>query len=240
MQENKLRMISITAYDQETIIALCTPQGRGAIALLRLSGTDAVEICSKFSKLAANVALTHLPTHTIHYGWIIDANNQPIDQVMFLLMRAPKTFTGQNTVEITCHNNPFIIEHIIQQAISHGARLAQKGEFAKRAVLNDKIDLLQAEAINELIHANTQMALKKSLAQVEGSFSSWITGLEKDLTKALALSEASFEFIDESMEFGADISIIIEKICSKIEEIKKSLIKKIRFARGFGSLLLDR
>ncbi len=90
---------------------------------------------------------------------------------MFLLMRTPHTFTGQDTVEITCHNNQFIIEQIIVLAIAHGARLAQEGEFTKRAVLHGKIDIIQAEAINELIHAQTQMALKQSLCQLSGSFS---------------------------------------------------------------------
>src|ERR1700684_1994621 len=107
-------------------------------------------------------------------------------------MRGPRTSPGQNTVKFPCHNNPFICEQIISLAITHGARLAQEGEFTRRAYLNNKIDLLQAEAINELIHANTQFALKKSLSQLDGSLSQWLTKIEHALVKALAFSEASF------------------------------------------------
>lgn len=158
--------------------------------------------------------------------------NKNIDNVLFLLMRAPKTFTGQDTVEITCHNNQFIVEEIISLAINAGARLAQEGEFSKRAVMNGKIDVVQAEAINELIHAQTQMALKQSLAQLEGSFSHWIASLEKDLLKALALSEASFEFLDEEMEFAPGIMHIITSVQNKITAIKKTFNQQQHIRQG--------
>jgi len=227
----------LLSHDEETIIAQCTPIGSGAIALLRLAGINAVAIISKISKLASGKKITEATTHTIHYGWVVDKAGNNIDQVLFLLMHAPNTFTGQDTVEITCHNNLFIIEHIIQQAIKNGARPARQGEFSKRAVLNNKIDLVQAEAINELIHANTQMALKKSLAQLEGTFSHWITTIEKNLTKALALSEASFEFIDEEdIEFSSQIKDIINntlKIINNLEntfEYQQQIRQGIRIA----------
>lgn len=219
--------------DEQTIIALCTPQGSGAIALIRLSGVDAVPIADKICKLASGEKLVNQTSHTIHYGSIFDSHaNQNIDNVLFLLMRAPRTFTGQDTVEITAHNNPFIIEKIIELAIAHGARSAQNGEFTKRAVLNKKIDLVQAEAIQELIHANTQSALKKSLAQLEGSFSHWIHGIERELVKALALSEASFEFIDEEMAFGAQIDEIIQGICATITQLKSTFDAQQQIRNG--------
>lgn len=177
------------AHDEHTIVSLCTPQGSGALALIRISGIDAVAVADRMGILASGKKLVNLSSHTIHYGQIIDAQSKEIvDQVLFLLMRAPRTFTGQDTVEITCHNNPFIIDKIITLAIEHGARNAQSGEFTKRAVLNKKIDLVQAEAIQELIQSNTQAALKKSLAQLAGSFSHWIHTIERQLVKALALS----------------------------------------------------
>src|SRR5579871_2572973 len=132
------------SHDHQTIVAQCTPTGSGAIALLRISGTDAIEIVSQIAVLPSKQKLTDLPSHTIHFGSVVDQNNELIDQVMFMVMHAPKTFTGQNTIEITCHNNPFIIQSIIDQIIAHGARPAQEGEFTKRAVLNNKIDLIQA------------------------------------------------------------------------------------------------
>lgn len=224
------------SHDEQTIIAQCTPRGSGAIALLRVCGINAIEIVDRISNLASGKKLIDIPSHTIHYGLILrqaqDEREESIDNVLFLLMRAPKTFTGQDTVEITCHNNQFIVEEIISLAIAAGARLAQEGEFSKRAVLNGKIDLVQAEAINELIHAQTQMALKQSLAQLEGSFSQWLVSLERDLLKALALSEASFEFLDEEMEFAPQIMQLITSVQNKITSIKKTFNQQQHIRQG--------
>jgi len=217
----------------EAIIAQCTPQGSGAIALLRLSGDNAFAIADAMSKLPGNKKISSQATHTIHYGWVVDDNNTPIDQVLFLLMRAPATFTGDDTIEITCHNNPFIIQNIIQAALAAGARTAQQGEFSRRAVGNNKIDIVQAEAINDLIHANTQLALKQSLSQLEGSFTHWITGIEKQLIKSLALSEASFEFLDEeNMEFNVQIKEIISTTLTTITKLKNTFNQQQHIRNG--------
>jgi tRNA modification GTPase len=218
--------------DDETIVALCTPQGRGALALIRLSGNDARQIAASLSLLPHNKKLEDQPSHTIHLGWIIDHNQQPIDQVMLSVMCAPKTFTGQDTVEITAHNNQFIIEAIIEQAVRQGARLAHEGEFTKRAFLQGKIDLLQAEAIHDLIHAQTQATLKKSLSQLEGSFSARINELEKELITTLAWSEASFEFLDEEEEFGQQISEKLSLIIKKIADLKKNFSLQQQLRQG--------
>jgi tRNA modification GTPase len=228
----------LLSHDEQIIIAQCTPRASGAIALLRISGIGCVELVDTFARLASGKKLQQLPSHTIHYGAVVDAQGICVDQVLFLLMCSPKTFTGQDTVEITCHNNQFIIETIISIAITHGARLAQEGEFTKRAVLSGKIDLVQAEAINELIHAQTQMALKKSLEQLSGSFSNWIGGLEKDLLKALALSEASFEFLDEEMEFGSQIQQLITTIQQAIARLKKSFNQQQQIRQGIRIALI--
>jgi len=217
----------------EAIIAQCTPQGSGAIALLRLSGSNAFMIADIIGKLSGNKTISTQPTHTIHYGWVIDTNNAHVDQVLFLLMRAPHTFTGDDTIEITCHNNPFIIQNIIQVALHAGARMAQEGEFSRRAVGNDKIDIVQAEAINDLIHANTQLALKQSLSQLAGSFTHWIAGIEKQLIKALALSEASFEFLDEeNMEFNLQIKEIIDTVITTINNLKSTFNQQQQIRNG--------
>lgn len=219
--------------ENQTIIAQCTARGSGAIALLRLSGADALDIATRISILPSGNYINKVPTHTIHVGQVVDNNKQSIDQVMFLVMHGPRTFTGEHTVEITTHNNPFIVEAIIVQAIKHGARIAQEGEFCRRAVLNDKIDLVQAEAINELIHANTQMALKQSLAQLEGSFSQWIHTIEQDLIKAIAFCQASFEFIDEEdMAFGNEIKTIIQEILKTIAQLKITFDQQQRIRQG--------
>lgn len=225
-------MDSAVAYDHGAIIAHCTPSGAGAIALLRISGENAITIATRMSVLASGSLLSDLPTHTIHYGWIVEPNGTRIDNVLFLLMHGPKTFTGQDTVEITCHNNPFIIEKIIEIAIVVGARLAHNGEFSYRAVLNNKIDIVQAEGINELIHANTHVGLKKALGQVNGSFSFWIQELEKKLIKSLAFCEASFEFIDEEMAFDQQIKDTVDDVLTTIDTIKISFDKQQHIRQG--------
>ncbi|MGE0207309.1 MAG: tRNA uridine-5-carboxymethylaminomethyl(34) synthesis GTPase MnmE [Candidatus Babeliales bacterium] len=224
--------------DSQAIVAQCTPKGSGALALIRISGVNALEIVSQYAVLPSGKALLDVPTHTIHYGSIVE-KNELVDRVMFFVMHEPHTFTGLNTVEITCHNNPFIIEKIIELSILCGARLAQQGEFAKRAFLNGKIDLIQAEAINELIHASNQMALRQSLAQLEGSFSHWITDIEKTLVKCLAFSEASFEFIEEeNMEFGSQISQEIDRLISNIQTIKKTFDQQQHIRQGVRIALI--
>lgn len=206
----------------DTIIAQCTPQGPGAIALLRLSGRNAVSIASHISKLASGGTLISQNTHTIHYGQVMSHHGTTIDHVLFLLMRAPKTFTGHDTVEITCHNNPLIIDAIIHEAIRYGARLAKPGEFAQQAVMNNKMDVLQAEAVHELIHAHTSSSLSMALGQLEGSFSYWVHEIEQGLLKAQALCEASFEFLDEEMTFDDQITDQINVLTTTIAKLQQS------------------
>lgn len=216
-------MLHHLAHDEQSIIALCTPHGAGSLALIRLTGVDAVAIADRIAKLASQKKLTNLPTHTIHYGTVIDANGQPVDQVLFLLMRGPKTFTGHDTVEITCHNNPHIIETIISLALTCGARHAQPGEFTRRAVLNNKIDIIQAEAINELIAAQTLAATKQALSQVSGSLSAQLGEVERRLLKSLMLCEASFEFLDEeNVSFDDSIQTEINQALTLLSQLEKS------------------
>lgn len=224
--------------DEETIIAQTTPSGRGAIALIRLSGADAFKITDAIAQLPHDKKISSVATHTIHFGFVVD-NGKNIDHVLFFVMHAPKTFTGQNTVEISCHNNPFIIQAIIAQALRHGARIAQPGEFTKRAYLNKKIDLIQAEAINELICAHTQQALQKSLAQLQGSFSHWLADIEQQLIHALALTQASFEFIEEeNITFDQQIQAIIAAVLNNIAIIEQSYSHQQHIKDGIRIALL--
>ncbi len=228
----------LTSHDNETIIAQATPSGAGALALLRISGNNTLDAVTSMGKLASGTPLNTVDSHTVHYGWVVRQDGSVIDQVMFIVMHAPRTFTGQNVVEITCHNNPFIIEAIIERAIACGIRMAQHGEFSKRAVLHGKIDLVKAEAINELIHANTHMALKASLAQLHGSLSAWITQIEKELLKALAFSEASFEFIDEEMTFDTQIITSITHVQEALAKLKNTFALQQQVRQGVRIALL--
>ena len=224
--------------DDECIIAQCTPHGKGALALLRLSGSSVRALVDGMACLASKKKITEVPSHTIHYGSIINDQGVSLDQVMIIVMDGPRTFTGQDVIEITCHNNPFLIEAIISQAIKRGARLAQEGEFTRRAFTSGKIDLIQAESINELIAAQTQQALKKSLAQLEGSFSHWIKVLEKELLQAIAWCEASFEFLDEETEFGNQIEQRLESLLQKIALLKRTFNAQQQIRQGIKIALI--
>ncbi len=225
-------------HDEEIIIAQCTPQGIGAIALLRICGFNAAHFTTTLAKLSLGRVLHEQKTHTIHFGWVVDGQGNHIDQVMFLLMKGPKTFSGQDTVEITCHNNPLLIEQIINRALQLGARKAEPGEFAKRAVLNGKIDLLQAEAIHDLITAPTQQAIKISLEQVQGTLSSWMRNLEQQILKIIAFTEASFEFLDEELTFAPEIVQMIHNLCNQTDDLLKTYDKQHYIKEGIKIALV--
>lgn len=238
--------------DQQTIVALCTPQGSGALALIRLSGQDVFNIVESISKLACGKKVSQVESHTIQFGFVIDPEGPStkgadsvgygkIDDVLFFLMRGPKTFTGQDTIEISCHNNPFIIEKIIQLSCQHGARMARPGEFSKRAVLNDKINLLQAEAINDLINAQNELALKKSMEQLHGTLSNFLFGLQTDFVKLLGLVEACFEFIEEEqrdIDLSQSIKFLCLQISKKLNEVKVNFSQQKQIREGVKIALL--
>lgn len=225
-------------HDDDVIVAQCTPSGPGALALIRISGIEAVSAADEFCLLASGKKIKDCMTHTIHFARVCNESDEIIDQVMVTLMRGPKTFTGQDTVEITSHNNQFIVEQILARAISVGARMAQPGEFTRRAVLNDKMDLLQAEALNELIHANTQQVVRQALCQLEGSFSSWIGSIEHELLRASAFCQASFEFIDEEMAFDEQIRHTLKTILSIIATIKRTFSIQQHIRQGVRIALI--
>lgn len=204
----------------DTIIAVCTAPGLSALALLRLDGPAAVVIAAQLVSAKKATAIASASSHSIVYGHIVDGAGQLIDQVLFLIMHAPRTFSGNQVVEITCHNNKFIIQAIIARTLALGARSAQPGEFTQRAVLNGKIDMLQAEAIHELIMAPSQTLARASLAQLEGSLSQVIMTVEERLFELAALIEASFEFSEEEhidLDFDAVVRERIAQVVSYIE-----------------------
>lgn len=186
---------------RDTIVGCCTSAfGIGAIALVRISGPDAFRIADSIVRLSGGVTVQAVATHTVHHGYVIDRQGERIDEVLVIVMHAPRTFTGEDTVEITCHGNPLIVQRIIAEACAAGACRAERGSFTKQALENKKIDLLQAEGIHELIAATTEARVKQSLAQVGGSLSHGVAELERALVTMSAWCEASFEFAEEVEE----------------------------------------
>ncbi len=221
----------------DTIVALCTAQGNGALALIRVSGPQAWDICSSLLRLKSGKNLAEISSHSVHAADIY-AHSQIIDSVMIIALRGPKTFTGYDTIEITCHNNPIIIQTIIELIIQAGGRPAQQGEFTRQAYENKKIDLVQAEAINELISAQTQQALKKSLSQLQGSLSIFIQEIEDILCKSVAWCESSFEFLDDEGDFHQEIYHFLLEITQKIEPLLHGYAAQRHIRQGYRVALI--
>lgn len=225
-------------HPSNTIVACCTPQGPGALALLRISGPQAFPIGQAMAQ-STGLPFAQRPSHTIVVGKVLDCDGIPIDQVLWLLMQGPKTFTGYDTIEITCHNNPLIIQQIIETALRHGAHPAGPGEFTQQAVLNGKMDLLQAEAIHELIQAQSQQAIKRHLAQLQGTLSQWLQELENDLLMALAWCNTSFEFVEEEgAEFGIQLRTRLLQVQEKIHTLLAQQPTQKHLQEGFRIALL--
>lgn len=223
---------------RDTIIAHCTPTGSGALALIRISGPQAFSCVAQCAHLSSNKKLETVLSHTIHHGWVQNAHGKKLDEVLFFAMRGPKTFTGEDVIEITCHNNNFIVESIIERCIETGIRLAQAGEFTRQAVENNKYDLLQAEAIHELISAQSREQIQQSLAQLSGTLSHHIHLLEKETIQILALCEASFEFLDEDIDFSDQIIAQINSLLKKIKTLKDNFDKQQQLREGVRIALI--
>ena len=184
----------------DTIAAIATPLGEGGLAVLRLSGAQALSIADQCFVPVGSSSLkpTVAPSHTIHYGRI-ERDGNTVDEVLVAVMRAPRTFTREDVVEITCHGGLLPAKMILDLLLENGARLAEPGEFTKRAFLNGRIDLAQAEAVADLIHARTELAMSAANEQLAGKLSQRIETLRDDLVKTLAHIEAHIDFPDEDI-----------------------------------------
>ena len=207
-------------HHDDTIVALATVQGVSALAVIRLSGKDAIKITQKAFE---GKNLEKQSSHTIHFGTITDGK-RTIDEVLVSVFKEPNSFTHENAVEISCHGSPVIIKEIIKLLLKNGARLAQPGEFTKRAFLNGRFDLAQAEAVADLIHAETDNARQAALNQMRGGFSQEIKRLREELIHFASLVELELDFGEEDVEFAKrdDLKKLILKIQSYLHALIQS------------------
>jgi len=185
----------------DTIAAIATPYGEGAIAVVRMSGDDAIQIISQsFRSLSANSKnITDAPSHTAHYGILSDANGKMIDEVLVTIFKAPHSYTGENSVEIGCHGGMKITQRVLEHILCIGARMAEPGEFTRRAFLNGKMDLIKAEAVADLIHAQSEKAVRAATEQLAGGLSKIFNKIHSLLIDSLAHVEAYIDFPDEDI-----------------------------------------
>jgi len=211
------------SLNTDTIVALATPQGIGAIGVIRLSGPKAIEICNAVfgTKSLKKKNLTEAASHTIHFGVIHDGE-VVLDEVLASIFKAPNSYTSENTVEISCHGSPFIQQQIIQLFIRNGARMANHGEFTLRAFLNGKLDLSQAEAVADLISSNSATSHQVAMQQMRGGFSNKIKLLRQNLIDFASLIELELDFAEEDVEFADRTDL--KNLVSSIQRIVQRLI----------------
>ncbi|WNM17762.1 tRNA uridine-5-carboxymethylaminomethyl(34) synthesis GTPase MnmE [Flavobacterium capsici] len=207
--------------NHETIVALATPSGAGAIAIIRLSGNDAISIAESVFQSVSGKKLSKQKTHTIHLGHIVE-EGKVYDQVLVSNFKNPNSYTGEDVVEISCHGSTYIQQQIIQLLLRKGAKMAQAGEFTLRAFLNGKLDLSQAEAVADLISSDNEASHQIAMQQMRGGFSNEIAKLREELLNFASLIELELDFAEEDVEF-ADRSQFKE-LLNRIEFVLKRLI----------------
>ncbi|MDQ0233183.1 tRNA uridine-5-carboxymethylaminomethyl(34) synthesis GTPase MnmE [Metabacillus malikii] len=210
--------------DLDTIAAISTPLGEGAIAIVRLSGEGAIAIADKLYKSPSGKRLNEVESHTIHYGHIVDpSTDEVVEEVMISLMRGPRTFTREDVIEINCHGGLVTVNRVLQLTVKYGARLAEPGEFTKRAFLNGRIDLSQAEAVMDLIRAKTDRAMNVALGQMDGRLSKLVKRLRQEILETLAHVEVNIDYPEYDDVEEMTHQMLIEKATIVKNEINKLL-----------------
>lgn len=213
--------MSYTSHNlKDTIVALATPPGIGAIGVIRLSGPDAIRIVDTVFE---GKDLGAQASHTVHFGTIKDEDNWVIDEVLATVFIAPTSYTGENSVEVSCHGSNYIIQQLIQLFMKKGARMAQPGEFTLRAFLNGKMDLSQAEAVADLIASNSEATHAIALQQMRGGFSDEIQKLRQQLIDFASLIELELDFSEEDVEFANREEL--KKLVLKIQQVIRKLLE---------------
>ena len=216
----------------KTIAAIATGMTGAGIGIVRISGDNAIAVADKIFEAKSGIKLSDAKTHTIHYGHIV-SDGQVLDEVLVSVMKGPHSYTGEDTAEINCHGGLFVVKKVLDAVLTHGAELAQPGEFTKRAFLNGKIDLSKAEAVMDLIASNSDFALKNSLKSLGGNVSNEIKGLREKILYEIAFIESA---LDDPEHF--DLTGYPDDLKVKIQDIVKRIDKLISNA-GSGKILKD-
>jgi len=184
---------------QDTIAALVTAVGESSVGIIRISGPEAVKIAAKI--YLGKSDLMTADTHTIHYGYVYDwKHDKKIDEALFMLMRGPRSFTGEDVVEVQCHGGMVVLKQVLQLILLSGARLAEQGEYSKRAFLNGRLDLAQAESIMDIVQAKTDKGVDLALSQLQGNLSGMVKTLRADLLELIAFIQADIDYPDDDIE----------------------------------------
>lgn len=225
----------------DTIAAISTAVSPSGIGIVRMSGEKAVSIAEKVYKGKNNKKLFNQKSHTIHYGYIKE-NDNIIDEVLIMLMKAPHTYTGEDTIEINCHGGVYIVKRILELLIKNGARPAEPGEFTKRAFLNGRLDLSQAEAVIDVINSKTDREAKVSIEQLEGNLSEKITKIRKTIISVMADIEATIDYPEYDLEevTNSKISDILDNVDVLLDELEKSFYNGKILREGISTAIIGK
>lgn len=227
---------------ETTIAAISTAMSESGIGIIRVSGPEAVEIVSRiYRSKGGKKDINKVPTHTIHYGYIYDGE-ELIDEVLVMVMRAPRTFTGEDTVEIDCHGGVYAMKRVLETVLKNGGKTASPGEFTKRAFLNGKMDLSQAEAVMDVIQAKNEYALKSSVEQLKGSVQKAVKDIRKDLIYHIAYIESALDDPEHiSLEgYAQELLGIVEKSQKEIAHLLKSASDGKIIKEGIRTVILGK
>lgn len=227
---------------ETTIAAISTAMSESGIGIIRVSGPEAVEIVSRiYRSKGGKKHINKVPTHTIHYGYIYDGE-ELIDEVLVMVMRAPRTFTGEDTVEIDCHGGVYAMKRVLETVLKNGGKTASPGEFTKRAFLNGKMDLSQAEAVMDVIQAKNEYALKSSVEQLKGSVQKAVKDIRKDLIYHIAYIESALDDPEHiSLEgYAQELLGIVEKSQKEIAHLLKSASDGKIIKEGIRTVILGK
>ena len=185
---------------EDTIAAIATPTGAGGIGIIRISGKEAITMADRLFRAKANKTIAQAKGFSVHYGWAVKAEGETVDEVLLTLMRGPKSYTGEDVVEISCHGGWAVVRMVLELALSAGARLAEPGEFTKRAFINGRIDLTQAEAVLDIIRAKTETFVRVSQHQLKGQLSTQIESIRQQLMNVYTTLEALINFPEDDID----------------------------------------
>lgn len=230
-------------FSSDTIAAIATPPGQGGLGIVRLSGPRALEIADRLFRSPQEKRPSREKSHTVHYGHIFDPQNETsIDEVMLSVFRAPRSYTTEDMVEISAHGGMLPLRRILEAALAAGARLARPGEFTLRAYLNGRLDLVQAEAVIDIISSQSQRALESALKQLEGGLSQQVRTIKAEVVEALALMEAAVDFPEEELELPQQAALTdsLAKIKEKLSSLLATAREGQRVKEGYTVALLGK
>ncbi|MDP4146746.1 MAG: tRNA uridine-5-carboxymethylaminomethyl(34) synthesis GTPase MnmE [Bacillota bacterium] len=227
----------------DTIAAIATASGEGGISIIRVSGDKSLTIVEKIFRAKNGKSILNMAPYTMRYGHIIDIdNNDLIDEVLVSYMMGPRSFTAENTVEINCHGGVFSTKKVLEEVIKAGARIAEPGEFTKRAFLNGRIDLSQAEAVMDIISSKTELSMKAAVYQSEGRISKEIGKIREGLLELIAHIEATVDYPEDDLEemTSEKVSTSLEKILSQISELAETADEGKILREGINTVIVGK